>query len=161
MSQQHLLIRLFFVRNPVPPTHAKCRKNEFWAFVKWVLALCEMSFWLLPSRFGQFLQKCWPFHQISQAKWEKCPIFWYFEWICVTFQDKLSKTNEKGRFFGFETWVLPSVKWVLPLVKWVLPSVKWVSAILGEMSFRQNAQKKPALQEVRVYLVFYVRVVHV
>ena len=101
-----------------------------------------MSFWLLPSRFGQFLQKCWPFHQISQAKWKNMSNFSVFWLNFFTYEDKLSKTNKKARFFYFETLVSLLVKWVLPSVKWVLPSVKWVSAFLGEMSFRQNAQKK-------------------
>ena len=136
----------FFVRNPVPSTHAKCRKNEFWAFVKWVFGFFQADL-------VNFYKNVDLFINYPKQNGKICPIFWYFEWICVTFEDKWGKTNENAIFFGFETrvlllvkWVLPSVKWVLPSVKWVLPSVKWVSAFLGEMSFRQNAQKKPALR---------------
>ena len=130
------------MRNPVPSTHAKCRKNEFWAFVKWVLALCKMSFCFFQDDLVHFYKKYWSFHQISQAKWKNMSNFSVFWLNFFTYEDKLSKTNKKARFFDFETLVLLLVKWVLPSVKWVLPSVKWVSAILGEMSFRQNAQKK-------------------
>ena len=112
--------------------------NEFWHFVKWVFGFCQADL-------VNFYKNVDLFIKYPKQNGKICPIFWYFEWICVTFQDKLSKTNEKVRFFGFKTWVLPSVKWVLPSVKWVLPSVKWVSAFLGEMSFRQNAQKKSLL----------------
>ena len=109
--------------------------NEFWHFVKWVFGFFQADL-------VHFYKKYWSFHQISQAKWKNMSNFSVFWLNFFTYEDKLSKTNKKARFFYFETLVSLLVKWVLPSVKWVLPSVKWVSAILGEMSFGQNAQKK-------------------
>ena len=53
------------------------------------------------------------------------------------------------------------MKWVLALVKWVLASVKWVLAILGEMSFRKNAQEKSLRSKsfdehtLRIFIVLF------
>ena len=116
--------------------------NEFWHFVKWVFGFFQADL-------VHFYKKYWSFHQISQAKWKNMSNFLVFWLNFFTYEDKLSKTTKKARFFYFETllsllvkWVLPSVKWVLPSMKLFLPLVKWVLAISGEISNPQNAQTK-------------------